>query len=103
MKRYRVILTRNAEVQLDEIETYITAEASRPIARRFVDGIIAKCDALEYFPSRGTPRGDLGIGLRTVPYLRRTTILYSVEDDTVAIHGIFYGGQDWESWFRSDH
>lgn len=72
------------------------------IARRFVDGIIAKCDALEYYPSRGTPRGDLGIGLHTVPYRRRTTILYSVEDDMVAILGIFYGGRDWESWVRTD-
>jgi toxin ParE1/3/4 len=35
-------------------------------------------------------------GLRTVGYKRRVTIAFSVEDKSVVIQGIFYGGQAFE-------
>lgn len=97
MKLYRVVLTRRAEEQLNQIETYIASQASREIARRFVNGIVEKCNALEYFPMQGTPRPEVGAGVRTGPFRRRTTILYAVDEDAVVVFGVFYGGQDWQS------
>lgn len=84
-------------MQLADIEEYIRGEATAFIARRFVDGIVAKRESLEYFPLKVRSLHDLGPGLRSVPFKRRVTIVYSVDDDTVAVAGIFYRGQDIEA------
>jgi toxin ParE1/3/4 len=69
-----------------------------------VDGIVEKCARLDLFPNRGTPRFDLRPRLRTMPFRRRTTIAYLVDDEAqgVVIIGIFYGGQEFESMLRTE-
>jgi toxin ParE1/3/4 len=51
-------------------------------------------------PRRGTPREDLGTGIRTLAFRRRATIVYSVEPGEVTILGIFHAGLDYEGLVR---
>ena len=59
--------------------------------------------SLSTFPERGTKRDDLRPNLRTMGYARRVTIAFSVDAvaNVVAIHGVFYGGQDFENLLRA--
>jgi plasmid stabilization system protein ParE len=45
----------------------------------------------------GRARDDLRPGLRTIGFRRRVVIAFAVHEDTVEIHGVFYGGQDYET------
>lgn len=92
-----VVYAPEARAQLVQLKTYIQQAASPDLARDYVKAIVARCDGLADFPDRGTPRGDIRPGLRTVPFRRRVTIAYSVEPNEVTILGIFYGGQDFEA------
>ena len=94
---YRVIFTPEAEEQLLALYRYIRQQASPDIGDRFTDAVVAYCEKLQDFPHRGTPRDDLQLGRRTLAFRRRVTIAYTVEADQVAILGVFYGGQDFES------
>ena len=63
---------------------------------------MADCVALATFPERGTHRDEIRPNLRTIGYDRRITIAFSVDEKRghVAIHGVFYGGQDFEVVLR---
>lgn len=41
-------------------------------------------------------------GLRTIGIERRITIAFVVTTEAVLIEGIFYGGQDFESFFKDE-
>jgi hypothetical protein len=58
--------------------------------------------SLATFPERGNKRDDIRPNLRTKGFARRVTIAFSVDpkNNVVAIHGIFYGGQDFEPLLR---
>jgi len=62
----------------------------------------ADCKSLSTFPDRGTKHDEIRPNLRTKGYTRRATIAFSVNDSTeiVVIHGVFYGGQDFEQLLR---
>ena len=92
-----IVFAPEAEAQLVELYRYIEHEASPDVARSYADAIVAHCEKLEDFAERGTPRGDLRPGLRTIAFRRRVTIAFTVDPDRVLILGIFYGGQDFES------
>jgi len=97
-KRYTVVFTRRAEQQLDNLYAYIAEHGSEVHAERFVGRIVESCMSLSTFPERGTKRDDVRPNLRTFGYARRVTIAFSIDSGraTVAIHGVFYGGQDIE-------
>jgi plasmid stabilization system protein ParE len=99
---HRVILSPEAEAHLESIYLYIAADASPEIGRRYTDAIVRKCAGLAIFPRRGTPRDDLGPGIRTLPFRRRATIVYSIEPFEVTVLGIYYAGMDYEALFRRD-
>ena len=101
MKR-RVRLAPEAEAQLLSIYRYIAAEASPEIARRYADAILDRCESLDSFPNRGTPRDDIRPGLRTIPFRRRVTIAFRVAADEVTILGIFSAGQDVGTLLREE-
>jgi toxin ParE1/3/4 len=42
------------------------------------------------------------LGLRTIGFERRITIAFVVAPEAVLIEGIFYGGRDFESFFKED-
>jgi toxin ParE1/3/4 len=60
--------------------------------------------SLATFPERGTKRDDIRANLRTIGYARRVTIAFSVNAlaKTVAVHGVFFGGQDFERLLGDD-
>lgn len=91
---HQVVFAPEAEARLVALYQYIAQQASPAIAERFTSAIITLCESLATFPHRGTPRDDIRQGLRTIPFRRRVTIAYLVEDDRVAVLGIYYGGQD---------
>ena len=91
---YRVVFTPEARDQLLSIYRYIAAEVSADRASAFVTAIVDYCESFRTFPKRGTRRDDLRPGLRTVGFRRRVTIAFTVEEQTVAIIGVFYGGQE---------
>ncbi|MDR3424939.1 MAG: type II toxin-antitoxin system RelE/ParE family toxin [Alphaproteobacteria bacterium] len=95
---YAVAFSKRAEKQLDNLYVYIADNSGVARAEDFVGGIVADCLSLETFPERGTKRDDIHPLLRIKSYARRVTIAFSVDHDglTVMIHGIFYGGQDFE-------
>jgi toxin ParE1/3/4 len=97
-KRYAVVFTPTGERQIQELYAYIAEHGSRARADRFVGRIVETCLSLSTFPERGTKRDDIRPNLRTMGYARRVTIAFSVDKRyrTVAIHGVFYGGQDFE-------
>lgn len=94
---YRIVFTSEARDQLDRLHGYIAAAADSETASKFADGIIDHIAGLSEFPERGTPRGDLRPGLRTLAWRRRVTIAFVVEKTQVVVIGIFYGGRDFES------
>jgi toxin ParE1/3/4 len=104
MRRYAVVLTPRAQRQLDALYATIAADAGEPRADHYVGGIIEACLSLANFPERGTKRNDIRANLRTMGYARRVTIAFSVDAvaKTVAVHGVFYGGQDFERSLGDD-
>ncbi len=106
MKLYTVRFTAAAERQLAELYAYIADRSSEARANIYVARIIADCRALSTFPERGTRRDDIRPNLRVKGFERRVSIAFSIyaETETIAINGIFYGGQDFERLLnRSAH
>jgi plasmid stabilization system protein ParE len=97
---YRIVVTREARDQLDNLHSYISTAADMATASKFTDGIIHHIAGLTEFPERGTPRDDLRPGLRTLAWRRRVTIAFVVEEAEVVIIGVFYGGRDFESFLE---
>jgi toxin ParE1/3/4 len=102
MKHYSVVFTPRAERQLDTLYGRIADHGDQARADNYVGGIVADCLSLSTFPERGTKRDDIRPNLRTTGHARRVTIAFSVDVSTeiVAIHGVFYGGQDFEQALR---
>ena len=95
----RVLFTLSAERHLDSFHRYIAEQSGERRADAYVGRIIAFCQSLSAFPQRGTARGDLLPGLRTLGFERRVTIAFVLTSTAVLIEGIFYGGQDFEANF----
>ena len=99
MKTYSVIFTPRAKQHLDNLFGYIAEHSSEARADNYINGIVTKCMALSAFPERGTLRDDIRANLYTMGYARRVTIAFSIDHlgEIVAIHGVFYGGQDFKT------
>jgi toxin ParE1/3/4 len=100
--RFSVAFTPRAERQLDSLYSYIADRSGTARAERFVGRIVAACESLRTSPERGTKRDDIRPNLRTMGYARRVTIAFSADTAAkiVAIHGVFYGGQDFRDSAR---
>jgi toxin ParE1/3/4 len=101
---YKVVFTPRAERQLDSLYTYIADRSGETRAEDFVGSLVADCLTLRTYPERGTKRDDIRPNLRTMGFARRVTIAFSVDSaaKTVTIHGVFYGGQNFEQLFRGE-
>ena len=100
--RYRVAFSPEERDQLAELEAAIAAAGAPRTAAEYVDAILTFCEQLETFPSRGVPREDLLPGLRVTHYRGRDVIAYRVTGETVAVLGVYYGGQDYTADFQPD-
>jgi toxin ParE1/3/4 len=96
---YRVELAPEAKEQLRTLFRYISMHGSPVTARDYTTAINQYCKGLCTTPKRGSVHSDLMPGLRIVGY-KNCTIAFSVDDDQrrVTVHGIFYGGQNYEDW-----
>lgn len=99
---YRIVVTPEARDQLDELYSYIATQADADIASSYLTALIDQVGTLREFPKRGTARDDLRPGLRTLPWRRRVTIAFVVEERDVIVVGIFYGGRDIEALLIED-
>ena len=68
-------------------------------AERYTAAIADYCQSLSTFPERAPARDDIRPGLRISHYRGRTIIAYQLDatTDRVIIHGIYYGGQNFEA------
>jgi toxin ParE1/3/4 len=90
---YEVVFSAEAEMQLQEIETYL-AERFYPVnAERFIQRLAQACLSLAAAPHRGTKRDDLIPGLRMIGFERRVTIYFKLVENQVLIVSILYGGR----------
>jgi toxin ParE1/3/4 len=98
----RVIFTPLAERQIDSLHEFIARSSGTSRADGYISRIVAFCMGLATFPLRGQQREDLLPGLRTIGFERRITIAFVVTPEAVLIEGIFYGGQDFEGFFKEE-
>jgi toxin ParE1/3/4 len=89
----RVELSRLALADLERIGDWIAAHAGAEVALAYLERIEGACAGLADFPRRGTPRDDLGPGVRTISFEGRATIAYQVETDLVLILAVFHAGR----------
>ena len=99
MKRRQVIFTPEARGDLFELYDWIAANAGASVAISYVERIEAYCLGFDIVSERGHRRDDISPGLRIVGFERRVTIAFAVDDDSVTILRMFYGGRDWETEF----
>lgn len=102
MRQYAVSFTPRAERQLANLYSYIADHSGEARAESYVGKIVAVCEALSTFPERGTKRDDIRPNMRAMGYAKSVTIAFSINaaTETVAVHGVFYGGQDFEQMLR---
>lgn len=70
-----------------ELEGFASADA-------LVSAIQDRCEGLTTYSERGTPRPEIGPGVRSVPFRRKGVIAYLVHPKAVVIIGVMYGGRD---------
>lgn len=102
MRDVPVIYSPLASRQLADLRSYIENNSGPARAAAYVDALIDHCNSLSTFPERGTRRDDVAPGLRTLGYRRRVTIAFTVEQESVIIQGVFYGGQDFAAAFEEE-
>lgn len=98
-----VVYSPRASGQLTDLYEWIAEQSGFPDrAEGYVTAIFDYCDSLATFPLVGVARDDLRPGLRTIGFRRRVVIAFAVTDEAVEIHGVFYGGRDYETLLRDD-
>jgi toxin ParE1/3/4 len=91
---YRLEISAPAHNDLVDIRAWIAADAGVQVAERYIDRVTARFERLTFFPSRGTPQPDAGVGIRSSPFERRRVIFYRVDADTVTILRVLDGARD---------
>jgi toxin ParE1/3/4 len=101
MRRLKVVLLESAIGDLDEIYRYVARASGSPTtAIRFIRRIRTSCKRLGNLPFIGHARDDLEAGPRTVSFERTAVIAFKAEETQVKIVNVFYGGRDYEAFYR---
>ncbi len=90
---YEVIFSAEAEMQLQQIETYLAGRFYPANVERFIESLAQACVSLGIAPHRGTKRDDLIPGLRTIGFEHRVTIYFKLVENEVLIVSVLYGGR----------
>jgi len=98
----RVVFAPEALADLDDIFAWIADAASVAVAQSYVERIRVYCQGFAMFLERGTLRGDLRRGLRTIGYQRRLTIAFVVDGDEVVFVRFANRGRDIGTLFTSE-
>jgi toxin ParE1/3/4 len=102
VRQHTVVLSPDSVLDLQLIYDWLEAEAGDAIAANYIKRIRAFIQKLEFAPMRGQNYEHLRKGLRSIGFERRVTIIFNVEDSTVEILRIFYGGQNWQAAFDEE-
>jgi toxin ParE1/3/4 len=97
---FNVILTPEAEGDLQQIQDYIAAKSFPDNAAAYVSRLLDRLETLGTAPFRGTSRDDIGPGFRTTGFEHRATILYAIRGNDVIIAGVYQGGQQVPKFYR---
>jgi toxin ParE1/3/4 len=99
---FHVVFTPHSERHLQDLRNYIALHSGMQRAENYVGRIVDSCLALDVFPERGMRRDDIRAGMRILGFERSATIAFSIEGSAVVIHGVYYGGQDFERSLRDE-
>lgn len=101
MRRLEVRFRPTALEDMESIYLFVfRASASRQVAENFVNRILERCRRIGDAPFGGPAREDLEPGLRIASFERSAVIAYLVEESCVRITNVFYGGRDYEAFYR---
>jgi toxin ParE1/3/4 len=92
----RVVFSPRARNDLRTIYEWISARAGERVAINYIDRLERFCLGFDIGSERGHRRDDIRLGLRIAGFERRVTLAFSVEEKTVTMLRVFYGGQNWE-------
>jgi toxin ParE1/3/4 len=96
----RVVLTEQAEADLEAIGDYIAAES--PLgAMAFIRQIREQCERISRAPYAYAARPQLGAGIRLCPH-GNYLILFSAAEEEVLIVRIVHGARDIVALFSGD-
>jgi len=84
-------ITPFAGKNLEDMHEYLS-EFNPSAADKIINNLFEHFDFLAQFPYAGAPRDDIGSGFRCKPSGNRL-IIYSIEDDIVAIRAVLGPGQ----------
>jgi toxin ParE1/3/4 len=85
-----------ARADLFDLYQYIEMEAGLDRAGDYIARIENARMRLCDFPSRGTPRNDIGPGVRTIAFERHVLIVFRILDNVVEILRLLYAGRDFK-------
>lgn len=89
----RVILSPEAEQDIKDIASYVSAKSSKTMARKVVNRIKAQIRQLSRFPGIGHEREDLPKHIHSIAAYDYM-ILHSIEHDMVAILRVVHGARN---------
>ncbi len=90
----RIVYRPLARDDLKDIYDALEKAAGPEVAFGVVEAIEKRCETLSTFLERGTPRPEIGPGVRSIPFRRRATIAYRVDAEEISVIGIMYAGRD---------
>ena len=95
------IVSRQAEADLDEVWLYVALDSGDlNIATRLIEELTRRFFLLAQFPFAGRSReSELGMGMRTF-VAGEYIVVYTVEQDHVAILRVVHGKRDFDALFR---
>ena len=100
MQRYEVLLTSDAERDLEEIFDYIAEHQSPGAANHVLDRVEKSISSLVAFPERGSfPKELLALGIRDYRqvFFKPYRLIYRVIDRQVVIYLIVVGRRDMQA------
>jgi len=99
MALLRIIIARRALSDLDDIWTYLAAEATPEIARRVVAEILDAVDALAEMPGMGHTHADIPSRYRFWRVFR-FLVIYRFDTRTLRVNRVIHGSRDLRRIFR---
>ena len=88
-----------ARLDLLELHDWISERADEPTATNYTRAVGAKAAKLIELPFGGSPRPELGSGIRSLSYTGRTVILHRITGTSVEILRIAHRGRDPQRMF----
>lgn len=100
MRRFEVVLTQDAERDLDDLHSYIATYDSLENADRVLDRLLEVAESLSTNPERGSvPKelGSLGIKDYRQSFFKPYRVIYRMLDQQVVVYLIADGRRDMQS------